>query len=540
MTRGADCGADSQSAAPALLPAPVVLLLSLACVMPAAAQSSTGYRVAGVVLNAANAQPVAGARIAIALVERPDATLSAVTGDDGRFAFTGLPRGKYVLSGQRRGFLPENYGRRADDFAALVAGPGEDTESVVLRLPPPAVITGKVVDDAGEPIAQALVELLGSEIINGRRVVRAVSSQRTDDTGEYRFSSLPAGNYYLAVSGVPWYTKFNETLGESAPRAMTHAGYGIRYHPNVGDPAAAEPLILKPGQEATSNFALLPVPAVSVQVHCDQFESLPKQYTLTAAGLAGNPVYVRQGSETGEIYNLWGVPPGHYTLRAEATDGSRTWYGATELDVTGADEEMDVTLHDAPSLSGTVVPEGAASLPAQFAVVLRGEAGRSQTLTVGAAGRFSIPAIPPGRYRVTFSGADEYCLKGWSAEGGRREGDMLDIPAGAAVRLSLSAARGVRIAGTVYRDGQPLAAALVVLSPVNRAMPANSDGTYEFRGLPPGDYALFAVEDGSELEYANPAAIRPYLAGAKKVQIGPGGLDNLRLDIGKAPAAAKK
>lgn len=510
----------------------------LTCLLAAGAQASGGYRVAGIVVNATSGQPVAGAQLTIAPLDRRDLGVPAVSGDDGRFAFTGLPRGKYELSGQRRGLLMGSYGRRAASTSAIVTGPGQDTESIVLKLSPPGIISGRVVDDAGDSVAQALVELLGSRIVDGRRALVAVSSKRTDDTGEYRFSPLPAGSYYLAVSGVPWYTKFNETHGESAPPGMTHAGYGIRYHPNVGDPAAAEPLILQAGQEVTSNFTLLPVAAVTVQVHCDRFETLTKQYTLTAAGLTGIAAYVRQGSETGDLYNLWAVPPGHYTLRAEATDGNHTWYGATEFDVAAGDEDVDVTLQEAPSVSGMVVSEGGGSLPAPLTVVLRGETGRSQMLTLGAGGRFSIPAIPPGRYRVSFGGADEYYLRSWSEEGGRREGEVLDIPAGAAVRLNLSVARGARVAGTVYRDGQPLQGALVVLSPTHRAVESNSDGSYEFRGLPAGEYTLFAVEDGADLEYADPAAVRPYLPGAKKVEVATSGSDNVRLEVGETPAAA--
>jgi|HubBroStandDraft_1064217.scaffolds.fasta_scaffold02218_10 hypothetical protein len=500
--------------------------------LAAGAQESGGYRVAGVVLNAAGGQPVADAHITIVAVERRDQQVSAVSGENGRFVFMGLPQGKYQLAGRGRGLLAGSWA------GAIVTGPGRDTESIVLRLSPPGVISGKVVDDAGDPVAQALVELLGSRIVEGRRQLIEDSSKRTDDTGQYRFSALLAGSYYLVVSGVPWYTKFNETHGDSAPRGMTHAGYGVRYYPNVDNPAAAEPLILQAGQEATANFTLLPVPAASAYVHCEQAESLAKQYTLTAAGLPGNPAFVRQGSEAGELYNLWGILPGHYTLRTEATDGNHTWYDASEFDVAADDMDIEVTLRDAPSLSGTAVLDGGGSLPAQLTVVLGGEIGRNQALAMGAGGRFSTPAIPPGRYRVSIGGAEEYYLKNWSAEGARREGGILDIPPSAAVRLTLSVGRGAgRIAGTVYRDGQPLPGALVVLTPSNRAVRSNSDGSYELRGLPAGDYALFAVEDGADLEYADPAAIRPYLGSAKKVQVAPGASDNLRLDVGKTAAA---
>ena len=63
---------------------------------------------------------------------------------------------------------------------------------------------------------------------------------------------------------------------------------------------------------------------------------------------------------------------------------------------------------------------------------------------------------------------------------------------------------------------------------------SNSDGSYEFGGLPAGEYALFALDGGTGLEYANPAAIRPYLSGSRKVQVPPG-VDHVTLRAVPAP-----
>lgn len=494
-----------------------MIVLWLACFLAAGGQAPASYRIAGTVVNADTNQPAANTRVTIAPASRPDQRTDSITGDDGRFVFPGLPRGKYELNGRRLGLLPVH--------TAIVTGPDLDTENIVLRLPPPAIISGKVLDDAGEPVAQALVELFSSRIVEGLRRFVAESSARADDTGAYCFAGLPAGRYYLAASGVPWYAKFNETLGESAPANMTRIGYGVRYYPNAAEAAAAEPLILKAGQEAAVDFRLIPVPAAPVFVHCEAQEGLTKQYTLTAPGLPGSLVNVREGRAAGNLYNLWSVPPGHYTLRAEATDGNHTWYGASELDAAASETDVEVTMLPAPSLSGTVVADGG-SLPAQLTILLRDETGYSTSLAMGAEGKFSTPAIPPGRYRVSIAAPEEYYL--------RRADEMLDIPPGVAVRLSLPVSRGAgRVAGTVYGDGKPLPAALVVLSPANRATRTNSDGSYEIRGLPPGEYALFAVPDGTDIEYANPAAIRPHLTGARKIQVGAGPVENLRLDIGK-------
>ena len=242
-------------------------------------------------------------------------------------------------------------------------------------------------------------------------------------------------------------------------------------------------------------------------------------------------MHVRNGIETGDLFHFWSVTPGHYTLQTEATDGRSTWYATNELDVAASDIEVDVALHPAPSLSGIVVAESSGSLPRQLTLLLRDATGRVLSAAMGSDGRFSVAAIPPGRYNVAFAGADDYDLRNWSAEGGRREGDLLNIPAGATVRLTANAAKGTgRIAGSVYRDGQPLSGALVVMAPAHRAVRTNSDGGYEFRGLPAAEYTLFAVAGGEDLEYANPAAIQPYLDAVKKVRIGPGGSENVRLD----------
>ena len=497
-----------------------------------AAGAPAGYRVAGVVVNVTSHQPVSGARVTIAPVEHPDLRLAFVTGSDGRFVFLGIPQGRYELLGQRRGLLPQSCDPRANLARSIVTGPGKPTGSIVFALCSPGAISGKVADDAGEPVEHALVELLDSRIVDGRRRVSTLAVKRTTDTGEFRFSSLPAGAYYLAVSGSPWYTKFAQTHGDDAPRSMTHVGYAIQYHSNVNDPAAAEPLILKAGQEVTANFTMLTVPAAGVHVHVDGGEGLSKRFTLTTAGLSGNRVVMREGTESGDLFNFWGVPPGHYILFAQASDAEHARYARQEIDVGDTDTDVSTTLLEAPSLTGMLEVEGSGSLPAKLSIVLVDlESGGRLPLQIGADGKFSMPAIPPQRVRLALAGEDEYYLKKWSVEGARREGETLDLREGSAVRLKVLAAGGAgRVNGTVDHDGHPIPGALVVLAPTAgearaedfRAVASASDGSYEFRGVPPGAYALFAVDGGADLEYANPTVVQRYLGSARKIRVAPG------------------
>ena len=70
-----------------------------------------------------------------------------------------MPAGKYDLHGAKRGFISASYDQHEQFSTALVTGAGLETESVVLRLAPAAIIAGKVLDEAGDPVRRATVTL---------------------------------------------------------------------------------------------------------------------------------------------------------------------------------------------------------------------------------------------------------------------------------------------------------------------------------------------------------------------------------------------
>ena len=84
---------------------------------------------------------------------------SMVTSDDGRFDFKQVSAGKYSLQGAKRGFIPGSYDEHEQFSTAIVTGAGLDTENLVLRLSPSAVLSGKILDNLGEPVRQAQVSL---------------------------------------------------------------------------------------------------------------------------------------------------------------------------------------------------------------------------------------------------------------------------------------------------------------------------------------------------------------------------------------------
>src|SRR6185503_4116931 len=81
-------------------------------------------------------------------------TRTAITTDEGRFAWTGVAPATYSMTVTKPGYPAIRYGQSRPN------GPGRPIEIVAgrpvtldVRLPRGAVIAGRVLDDAGEPVS---------------------------------------------------------------------------------------------------------------------------------------------------------------------------------------------------------------------------------------------------------------------------------------------------------------------------------------------------------------------------------------------------
>jgi hypothetical protein len=116
------------------------------------------FRIAGMVVNSLGGTPLARTRVTIEDARSRSNTLSAVTSENGTFEFLHVPAGKYGLSGAKSGFITASYEQHGQFSTAIVTGNGFDTEHLVLRLAPFAILSGKV-DESGEPVRHANVVL---------------------------------------------------------------------------------------------------------------------------------------------------------------------------------------------------------------------------------------------------------------------------------------------------------------------------------------------------------------------------------------------
>ena len=115
-----------------------------------------------------------------------DVLVSGRSDRSGRFGLTGVPEGRYTLTGTAASYEPAAVG---------VEVPAAGTVECDLRLPQRARLTGRVVAaPEGEPVPRALATLIDSD---GTVVGSTVSGA----DGTFSFDGLPAGSYTLATSG---------------------------------------------------------------------------------------------------------------------------------------------------------------------------------------------------------------------------------------------------------------------------------------------------------------------------------------------------
>jgi protocatechuate 3,4-dioxygenase beta subunit len=126
---------------------------------------------------------------------------STATDVGGSFAMKDIDPGKYRLSVNRIGFVAGEYGARGplQSGTTLSLARGQHLQGADFRLTPHAVITGRVVDEDGEPVANAQVQAMRYRYTQGRKQLQPFGGSSTNDLGEYRMFGLAPGRYYLSA-----------------------------------------------------------------------------------------------------------------------------------------------------------------------------------------------------------------------------------------------------------------------------------------------------------------------------------------------------
>jgi hypothetical protein len=512
----------------------------------------TGYPIAGIIVNSTTGQPLSGVAASITSTENRHDTQTMQTGADGRFAFPGLPAGKYSLTASARGYRAQGFNQHSNFFSGIAVGPDLDGGNLVFRLILDAGIEGTVTDDDGDAVRNASVQLFQRNNDTGQQRTQLISNASTDDRGHYQFGHLSAGTYFVAVSARPWYAQYssqqqNQTESDNVrvaeERAQLDVAYPTTFYPAAEDSAGATALVLHPGERATADIVMRAVPAVHLRIKNRDSDSknpsaprgFPRVSQLIFDGVL-SPVMSAQGfGYTAGMYEYTGIAPGHYVIEMPESGGKRNgsgWY--KEIDLSGT-VELDPSESPAlASVSGALVLEGGTRPVSKMYVVLTNRTSRENfSAEVSDKGLFDFKddEVRPGKYEVVLSNAPGYQIKSMIAKGAKTIGQTIEI-SGGSVQLVCTATHAVaKVTGVVLRDDKPFAGAMVVLVPRNpdsnwtlfRRDQSDSDGTFNLPEVLPGLYTAIALQDAWDLDWASPAVLQPYLKNGTPVEVTGGG-----------------
>jgi hypothetical protein len=413
--------------------------------------------ITGRVVADSTGDPIRNARISL-FPEPPSAGVT-MTDADGRFSFT-APAGRYRVMAGKTGFA------RGDATTATSGDPLE------IRLKKGAVISGKILDEAGGPVIGVQVAAL--ECLNAPEAPTRAGPQArdttlatddTDDRGEYRLAGLPEGRVVVAVT-----TTGSVGTSRMAPPPVPQPR--MTYYPGTVARSDAGEVMLLAGEDR---------PAVDIIVPEDQLSGMPA--TLYAWRFA------RQGQAP--------AAPGTSTVRGRVsgTDGAPIQAARVFL-FASKNENSKTTMTDQ---DGQFVLEKVAAGAVLISVV---KAGYTQLES-------SQPVTP-----FIMNRASSY-LTPDNAKSGR----LIDVARDEVKdRVDVQMARWGTISGTVtdeygdpirgvevealqvgYRAGRRLLTHATSIQPIRGSVSATPSrltddlGRYRLYGLPPGQYIVSAA-----------------------------------------------
>ena len=297
-----------------------------------------------------------------------------ITDENGRFVYYQLAKGRYSITTAKPGYVSGNYGKIVPrgPGSQLELADGERTTDVRILMWKHAAITGRVVDEAGEPMVGVEIRARRATLASGRPAFVSVQfgAITTDDRGVYRVPALDPGNYVVGIAATsttipaPMIEEYFRATGAaradlsqalfaaaptlSSPGSASNqimgdhilqvsgrmptppdprpgespAVYTAVYYPQASRITDATVIALKGGETRSGiDMALRPAPTVRVSGRLEGPEGsvgvatlflLPMsaaEPTATTAEATATTVSDSRGA-----FTFWGVPAGQYSL----------------------------------------------------------------------------------------------------------------------------------------------------------------------------------------------------------------------------------
>ncbi len=516
----------------------VALVATMALVSGKQAQPA---RLFGRVVAADTGAPVRSASIRVVATNAALGTLVATTDDGGAFDLREVPPGHYLVHVAKAGFVSTRFSLTsgsADPFGVSV---GQQVDMRDLRLPRAGVVSGRVSDGFGDPVADIAVVAWRVEYLTpARRRIVSRASFQTNDLGEFRAHGLEPGKYFI-----------------SAGRSVAGLKEAPTFYPGTPNASEASSIEVQAGQEATGmQFQMHSIPYGGVSGVVLNSRGAPYENALVwlvtarADDVQMSTVQLTAVTDRQGRFAIVNVSPGEYRLEVFSktfmenigktggpglgTEPAGEVASQPATIISGRTEEVSVQASRGFRVRGRVFIDGApavadvatklqvSALPTSAGIsglALPSQAG------VGADGTFVLEGMHGTRafnvrgpaavhlHRILFRGSDvsesgvdvvsetdgvelHLTTKPSRLEGSVRDANGVAVAVGRVVLFSPDRADWVRPVTRRYRD-----------------VSLKGDGTFVSTGLPAGSYLAVLLPQSGRDRWADPdyiETLRPF------------------------------
>lgn len=480
--------------------------------------------VSGIVIRSQDNAPLKNATVQLVNDADREHQIATRTTADGRFELKNVPAGQYKLKVSRNGYVDQelNQKKPGDPGATFTLKPRQRIPDLIFKLGRAAVITGKVYDEDGEPVAGVSVRVMRQVYTEGRKSFATAKFQQTNDLGEFRIFGLAPGRYYISAELTSWNRIVGDREFSGSEKSAGERGYAKIYYPSALELAKASSVSVKEGDEISSVDIFMKEVTVyrvrgKIQYLFPHRGSGDTQLTVMRRGqkidwdFVGAQVVVKADN----TFQIPELVPGEYTISAEFFDQAKLYSTQEDVDVVNADVDgLTLILGPGVDIPGHLLWDGKPSLEGErvtinLTPVQIGSWAGGGLAHVEETNQFTLKEVPQGTFRISVDGISKDCYIKQIQLGETALPDhLLRVNRGSVGQLDITInSKGARLQGMVVNDeSTPVAGVWVVAVPeeskrsllyLYKSVTTDQYGHYDLQGLAPGKYSLFAW-DGVE------------------------------------------